>query len=478
MPRIPIEDEIELQPQVQDSASHVTVCNNIIPTKKGNQLVRPGFAYHSDLTSFSGGYWTQLKVYAGNYEMGKVNIGNHLHRLSWTGSAWTTTSQGTIIQNTNNFPFSLAQDGNKWVCCKGDELKCGSLSSLTIDSVTTPPVFGGSNAKLLKVATLDNYFLALRYLGSEMFYTDAATNPDPQQWPAANYFQAFDGEDICYDMIIAGRQIVIMSANRTEVWENDGISPFSRVPGARFNIGAHTYGGSSIIVKGVLFWLSHNYELAHFAGGNIGVLPNPYAVEMAASPRYCIPSYAQIYGQDLIIFCFPNFNTYVYNITGERWSKWNHYLSETSADIFAVTSLASHSSVGLGYIGGTEEGRLVTLDDNSASEVLRTSGRTYTVHGVKKTGYIDHGSSVRKRSRELRVRVTSGSAGTLRFRWNDDPTESDGNDRSATLNGTTPYGVTKKFRRLGIYRTRRYTFTITGARAAFSDVEEDIDVLR
>lgn len=475
--KMPITDEVAETPQTQDSSAHVTVCQNLIPTKTGNQLVRPGFDHHSDLTSYSGGYWTQLFIYGGFYEMGKVNVGNHLHRLSWDGSEWSTTSMGTIPQNTHNFPFSIAQDGNKWVCAKGAELKCGDLSDTTIDSITTPPVYAAANANIIKVLALDNYFLALRYLGNEMFYTDPATNPDPTVWPVANYFQTFDGEDIALDANIVNHQLVVMSAKRTEIWQNDGVSPFSRASGGTINVGAHYYGGSSIAVKGVLFWLTDQYALAKYGGGSFQLLPNPYAFEMSDGPHYCIPSYVPVYGQDLLIFCFPDVGTYVYNATSERWSKWDHYRSDTASDPFGVTTFGWHTTAGSSIICGTDEGRLVTLNDNSATENLRdNTSRDYTIWGNKTTGYLDYGIGKRKVSDEIRVRLTSATAGTFRLRWTNNPTIAERPDITITTDGTKTFGIVKSIKRCGIYKNRKYNMYMKGARAAFSDVEEDVEV--
>lgn len=473
--KMPITEEVTPTPQIQGAKAYVTACDNLIPTDTGNQLVRPGFAYYGN--SNQGNYWTQVRTDPNIYEAGKVNVNNYLFRLTYPANIWTLTQMGAIAQSTGNFPFSYAQDGNTWVCCKGQDMSCGAVSDAVIDTVTTHPLLGGNNADILKVIFANGRFLALNNGYPEVYYTEAATLTDPTTWPADNSFAPFQGSQIGYDMATVAGQVVVMGVTKTEVWMDDGVSPFTLASGGTIDVGAHYYGGSSVRAKGVLYWITNTYDLARYDGGSFSIVPNPYASELDVGPAFCVSSYFRVWGQDILLFSFPAQASYAYNISANRWSKWSHYVNDTTFAKFGVTSLGMYPPAGTSVFCGTDEGRYVLVNVNGATDALRSDdSRTHTVYGHKETGWLDYGTTKDKVSEEIRVRVRNDVDGVLRFKWSNNPGEADRPDIRIETDGTSVYGIVKHIKRCGTYKARKYNMFITGVRAAFSDIEEDVEV--
>ena len=340
------------------------------------------------------------------------------------------------------------------------------------------------------VAYLDGYILAIS--GNNKFYwsdLNAGTT-----WSALSFASAEAAPDINRALHVVQRQIYILGTTTTEIWENDGETPFSRIPGGLIEIGCGAkYSG--VKYQNSLIWLNENRKFVKFTGTAVEFLSGPYDKELAgfSTVSDCIGNYIYKDGQEYIIFQFPTENrTLVYHPINQEWSEWGTWDENTSTwDAYDIRSSATDLRTGEVFIGKANTNCITRLDSTSRNDILSatttgsTSGVVYSpVRFLRRTGWIDNGTSKQKRLEILRFRAKSGdtastTAQNLLLRYRNDGSNQWSNNINVNIGaiGQTEHHI--KLRRLGIYRSRQFEISCGADTAVvLSNAEAEITVLR
>lgn len=334
------------------------------------------------------------------------------------------------------------------------------------------------------VAFLDGYILAIS--GNRLYFSD---NPDNLSWAAASFASAEANPDLIQAMHVIQRQIYLLGTVSTEIWENDGTTPFARIPGGLIEVGcAAKY--SVVRHDNSLIWLSHTRQFVKFTGIDIEYISSRYDKEIAnfATVSDCIGGFIHKDGQHYCLFHFPTEGrTLVYNPDIDDWSEWGVWDStNTTWDAYDFRATARDLNTGQVFIGKSSAQVIACL--SSSSRVDLTGAATTTPFKfLRQTGHIDHGSGKKKRLEELRFRAKRGAsvgyAGAnnpvlmLRYRNNGSSQWSTIREIDLGAIGENEHPI--KLKRLGIYESRQYEISATDdISIVLSNAEADITVLR
>jgi hypothetical protein len=180
-------------------------------------------------------------------------------------------------------------------------------------------------------------------------------------------------------------------------------------------------------------------------------------------------------GLNALMFDFPTEKvTWVYDLKEGIWTQWGAWNSgEARYDSFPIAGSCYakiwNKHLFLGTNGVVYQFSRDTFQDDGGEQ--RTTIRT---------GWINHGSSRRKRSRELVVKVKAynSSPTTLLLRYRDDGRPEWSNYITLPLGSESEQTHYSRLTRMGIYRSRQYEFVVTdNVDLALMGMIEDVEEL-
>ena len=440
-------------------------------TLKGGTAGRPGSSAIFTASNASGFgidglfYWAEKDVV--------IAIGaGELYQLSYNSNTpvITSLSGGTPILNQST-PVSMVVDGTNFYACNG-----GRIVYTPVGGVPSyiPDPDAPTNAT--HVDFLDGYIIAID--GSNKWYwsdVNAGTS-----WNSLSFATAAGSPDLLNSLKVFNREIYLFGQRSVEIWENDGTTPFTRIPGGVIQAGCST-PYAVFTDENSLYWLDDNRRLVRFAGKTIERLSTKFDRELQSLSSVADGAAfkIQIDGFVFFVFTFKKANrTLVYNQTTDDWCEWGKWLyGDAFYERWVANSYCFAEKWGLHLVGRKDRLVVSELSNNYHSDdgdILRL---------YRLTGHIDYGTSKVKQSNELRFRVKRGegsSSGTpkLMLRY-----KIDNRDWSSlkefSLGNTGEYDVIVRDIRRKQFRTIQYEFSATDSvDLSFSDAEEDIEVLR
>jgi hypothetical protein len=345
------------------------------------------------------------------------------------------------------------------------------------DAISDFATIGDSDAPtaVSHIDFVDGYVLALT---GKSFFQYSVVN-DPTSWVAASFATAMRNPDDTQSMMVLKRQPVFVGQVTTEIWENDGASPFAPVEGGFHEVG--TVAKYSLC-KGddSLFWLDHTRHFVQLKNGSIERISTPFDDEIQefSSVSDCIGYQLQIKGKPFLIFQFPTEErTLAYNITKKDWGEWKFYDSSVGEyRHFLGKSYCYAPDWGLHLIGSRAESKIYSFTPDAKDD----NGQPIRLQ--KTTGHLNYGTTARKRSKELRIRCKrgeglNGADAKMMIRWKDDNNRW-ANERMLSLGNIGETETVIRVDVRGAYRTRQYEIVVTDAvSVTFGDAEEDVEVL-
>lgn len=327
---------------------------------------------------------------------------------------------------------------------------------------------------------IDGYVIATTGKG---FFQYSDVNA-PLTWSAASFATAMRNPDIIRALKVYRRQIFLFGDLTTEVWENDGSSPFSPAPGGFFDIGISAPYSIVAADEGI-YWLSHTRHFVGVEDGGIKRISTPYDKEVMSfsSVEDCIGYKIEIRGRPFIVFNFVSEGrTLVYELTNKTWSEWAYWNKELGEyENFIGRSYCYCPKYGLHLMGARDGYRILLMNDTYLSNTGDSS-----IRFKRTTGHIDYGTNANKRCKELTFRAKRGTGlnsfdvsaeAKLMLRWNDD-NKGWSNEEVISLGKKGEREIVVKCFPKGIYRTRQYEVTLTDAVAfTFGQAEEEVDIL-
>ena len=399
--------------------------------------------------------------------------GGEIYQLTYVSNTPVITSltAGTPLLGQNT-PTSITVDGTNFYAANGGQIVWGPIGG-------TPAYIADPDAPtaVSHVEFLDGYILAINPSTNRFYWSDVNAGTS---WNSLSFASAAGSPDLLCSLKVLNREIYLFGQRSIEIWENDGSTPFARIPGGFIQSGcAAPY--AVLQDENSLYWIDENRRLVRFAGKQVERLSTKFDRELQglSSVADGVAMKMQIDGYVFFVFTFKKANrTLVYNQTTNDWcefGKWSY--SDAAYDRWVGNCYAYAEKWGLHLIG--------RRDSLTISEVSRdfATDDTYTIRLARVTGHMDHGTSKIKQCNEVRFRAKRGaglSARTpkLMIRYKTD-NMAWSNIKEFSLGNLGEYNLVLRDLRRNQYRTKQYEFTATDAvDVVFSQAEEDIEVLR
>lgn len=349
-------------------------------------------------------------------------------------------------------------------------------------ATTTALTTSGVPTAVNQLASIDGYILANNLstastdLRNKVFHSPVNDPLAAGGW--SQYFAASGDSDAIQSIKVLNRQIYAVGQTTTEIWENDGTSPFSRTAGGFVQTGCIA-PFSTVVSENAMFWLNQDRHFVQWVGGKLTRISSPYDKDLSrfSAVADCEGYRVEVDGVPLIIWAFPTENrTLVYNYGKEDWAEWRHWDSDAMEyDRWIGGCHVWVPDWGLHLVGS----RLTSTIYSMSADVYTDAGDE--IRMLRESGHIDYKTTRQKISKEFRIRAKRGSmvvdtVPKLMLRWKDDNRRWS-NLHELSLGDEGDTSLVLRLQRTGIYRTRKYELTATDAvPIVFGDAEEDIVV--
>jgi hypothetical protein len=331
------------------------------------------------------------------------------------------------------------------------------------------------------LATLDDYLIANNLTAGTIQFSSPL---DPLDWTASDFLTPSAVSDTLVGLVATKREILALGSKSMEFIFNDGVSPFA--PNVNKLIGRGTLAKNTLVLlqDETPIWMDHNRKFVKFDNGTLQSVSTPYDKEIASlsTVEDAFAFDMRKDGRGFYIITFPTENkTFVYDYFINQWYEWGQFNEDTGnfsrylGNCYAYCTKWNKHYVGSKSDGVIYEVKADTYQDNS--KIIRFR---------KRTGHIDHGTSLLKTSKRLMVRVKSGEGDASDATINPDLLVRYKNDNNNRWSMYRPIKLKKvgntefiaKLHQLGQYRTRQWEFTFS-QQLDFEliSVEEDVEVL-
>lgn len=397
--------------------------------------------------------------------------GGDIYSLTYISNTPVVTKLTSSPLLNQSAPVSMAVDGTNFYAANGGQIVYTTPTG-------TPAYIADPDAPstAFQIAFLDGYILAIDQT-NKFYWSDVNAGTS---WNALSFATAAGSSDLITGLKVFNREIYLFGQRSIEIWENDGTTPFSRIPGGFIQSGCSA--PSAIIEdENSLYWLDENRRLVRFAGKSVERLSTKFDRELQGLSKVsdAIAQKIQVDGYVFFVFSFPFDNrTLVYNQTTDDWGEWGKWnFTDAKYDRWVGSSYCYAEKWGLHLIGrrdtliASEFNKAYGDDDGDAIRLSRV------------TGHIDNGTSQIKQCNEMRFRAKRGAGLSTRtpvlmIRYKLDNHQWS-NIKEFSLGDIGDYEFTLRDLRRHQYRTKQYEFTATDAvDIVFSSAEEDIEVLR
>lgn len=453
-------------------------------TGEGHYCIRrrPGYSSFCNLQAGStpnvdsgqGIFWSDRFAAAFAVANGK------LYRLTSVGVATQLT--GATLNAVNKVIFAegqdLALDPFIYIAHGGllRHTDGATLSALT-DAAAPTATF---------VVSLNNRFFADDTAGAggqDFLITD--TNPgtgliDPFYWSfASNPFRVAQKNDLLKAIHSGWNEVSMWGTQAIEYWQEDGVTPVSPLVGATSEAGIEApyslfMADNTLFALGTMGGKRAVMKMANRApqivSGDIDRELQSIDVVSDALGAGCF-----VGGVNTYLLNFPTGNvTWTYDLKEGIWTKWGTWNTGTGAyDSFPIVgscyAKAWNKHLFIGTDGVVYQFSRDTFQDNGAE--MRTMIRT---------GWINHGTSRRKNSRELTVKVKAynSAPASILLRYRDDGRPEWSPYIELSLGSESEQTHYARLTRMGIYRSRQYEFLMTdNADLALMGIIEDVEAL-
>jgi hypothetical protein len=407
------------------------------------------------------------------------------------GKAFSVSDLGVCTQLTGTFPsmgvqtvFSDGQTiaGLPWLYMAANGLvytKDGI--SITIPSDTNAP-------KATHVGWINGRFLANESGTNRFDFTD--TNPtsgdmENDYWSSTDNPMTCEARgDALTALFTAWQEVYNWGTEGLEIWQDDGITPFSPIPGAFAEVGiegAYAYGKidntifALCVIEGKRCVIRLNQRSPLIVSEPIARVLSEMST---VSDAMC--DIISVGGISVALFSFPTAGeSWAYDYKNDTWSRWGHWnLLQGGHERF----IGQHSCFAKVWnkhlIQSRVDGKIYELDRNVFNDDANP------MVSYRRTGWIDRGTWNRKRVSQLVVKGkvypnNASPTSTLMFRWRDNGSPVWSNYVDISLNPDTQGNFVVPMNRMGMYRSRQYEFRLSdNVDLVLVGATEDVEVMR
>lgn len=333
--------------------------------------------------------------------------------LSSTATKVSTTAIGGTLRAS--LTESLSAASPVILVCQGTNLYMWTGSTWT--NLTTSGA--GAPATCNAVAFLDGYSIASTTT-NKFYWSDIAT---PTTWNALSFATADMDSDSIKHMVVRDRKIYLFGARTTEVWYNDGSSPFARLDGGDLRVG--TIAPGSVINSPENFaWLTADNRIVRVADNGFEVISSQIASKLQNFPSSyssgCVGMQIDIGGVQMLVFSFNTLPrsywdggagigvTLVYDTAKRLWSEWSiNPTGQTEKGMRFQCGVYNQEFGEYAFALSDQTDKLyyfsksVYLDDTSTA-----------MNSIVELPLMNHGTHYRKRSSALKIRTTKSNGAT------------------------------------------------------------------
>lgn len=291
---------------------------------------------------------------------------------------------------------------------------------------------------------------------------------DYTSWSASRFAKSSYKGDPIVNLFSSEGEFYILNTHSLEMWQNDGQSPFSRIPGGAIDIESAQTKLPIPSLENTYYFIDISGRLIAFKNRQIKPVAYQAMINlMRGASVDDVTSMSTFVFDGTPYIALARSSNVVVNLLNEDFSVFNQ--EDTNPFFNGIFS----TSTGWGS-GGVTSGRngqvLLATHDNTihlyeyASYQERTGGTGGSTQALMcsfTTGWIDHNTDTRKRSDEIRLNVLSPTSGTtpeIYMVYRDDGETSWSTPVLMELtNQDTQYAIFKSFRN-GMYRIRQWCF--------------------
>lgn len=331
-----------------------------------------------------------------------VSGGNTL-RLDWNGASFDVTNLTGTLLRVGTRP-SFATDGTYCFIANGGKINYtdGTTVTAEIASVNAP-------VNVSQIAMVDSYLLANDIDTAKVHFSNIGNS---LTWDALDFFSAEGNPDFITAIAEFNREVYLLGSATTEVWENDGDTPFARIPGGMIEAGI--IAPQSVVQdENTLYWLDSNKHFVAFNGREVKRQSSAFdrIVQGLSRVSDCTADRIEIDGKPFFLFHFPAAQRcLVLNYELQTWSEWGNW-SANKGDYnrWLGNCHCFCPDWGFHLVGSRRNPIIWNLDPNYYADDGGEDGNTqYAIRLAMRTGHIDFGTSKEKRLEELRFRARRG----------------------------------------------------------------------
>lgn len=266
-------------------------------------------------------------------------IGTQVFKIDASTSVVTNVTGDPL--NDATYPVTFTTDGSKLWIASG-----GKMVTLTPSGTSTYISHANAPTNVTHVVYLDGYIIANAVGTGRFHFTDVN---DTDVWPVDGFATAENNPDSLLALEVYAGELYLHGNNSTEVWANDGVSPFSPIRSAYLE---HGIGGKYSYVKSgsFYFWIDNERRVIQLAGRQAVTISVPYqdVINGLTNISDCVGFSILSKGTFFIIFTFPTDNfTLCYNSFNQTWTEFGSWNGSTY-DIFDIVS-SVNTNVGVSY---------------------------------------------------------------------------------------------------------------------------------
>lgn len=408
---------------------------------------------------------------------------------TFNGSTWSVTDYSPIANITTSPRESYARTiflpglansvTNTVIVVHPNSPSFIYFDSPSTGSEITPSSLSGSG---IRGAAVMNRRLLLGAGNTESVYYSDINNLTT--WSGTSFFSSELTTDGISNLYVSKDQLFVIGGRSTEVWQNDGIFPFSRIPGATFQKGNEIKYGPVASYEEGAFLYGGDGQFYFFDGRSPqqvagGVTDNLYDLGFSTTIFGHTYDHFKYHNKNWIYLRNDDNQAIFIDIANDDYSIIDNttnaiFNSSSSWDVVGVRSGLLNSHL---FVGSRTSGNVAALKSARGNDY---DGNIIT--SSFKTGWVNHRTEACKRSRELRIKVLhdgSGNYPTLTLNYYNNGSSTQVASHTIDISSASEQFATYRLHNLGMYRQRQWEISSTSQEhIVISQIEEDFEVLQ
>ncbi len=490
--------------------------------EEGNTHRRPGLTLLNNLgtgAKIDGLYWWKKQGYI------IAVSGGRIFKKTTLAAVPTEITGATLVSGTRPM---FTEDGTYAFMANG-----GPITHYNNAGVTVAMVDPQAPTVVTHLGFHDQYLLCNNVGTGQMHYSDVGNS---LSWQALSFVTIESDPDYLIALNIAWREILCLGKESTEVWWDDGSTPFSRLEGAYTERGCGA-PYSLCFFNNTWYWLDHTRRLVKLEARTPQVVSTPFdkVIQGFSTISDALGDLCEIDGRTFYVLTFPTAErTFVYDYALKLWYEWCWWSDKTGLYYrWHANCICYARDWNKWLVGSRVDGKIYTM----STSVYTDEGDT--IRTLRRTGHVDYETMTRKRSNSVDIRIKRGIGlptgdpdevtGTdgliytcildhtstvvdkpitgsnwafywkltgltggvwiedvsysanipyIVVRWRDNNANTWGNEHQINLGKIGETEFIAKLKRLGIYKTRQWEFILSDAvPLILCDAEETIEVL-